>query len=203
MTKKHLEEKVEDLAKRLQGNEEKLAVYERRTGTSVTVLQSVDENLPREQQLEAEVAELRSVLTYTVFLAYDVLNEMQLVRSALKVTEVDLASAKEHVQQYQEISKANEEALSNLSNTFDEYKASTEAQVARHEVGRFCFQLHFIVRPSMICRLRRNLLKRNFRLFNKNSIKSRPNIKSSRRHLIQNVPPGLAIRRRWKILSSI
>jgi nucleoprotein TPR len=53
----------------------------------------------------------------------------------LKVTEVDLANAKEHVQQYQEISKANEEALSNLSSTFDEYKASTEAQVARHDVS--------------------------------------------------------------------
>jgi len=55
-------------------------------------------------------------------------------RSAIKVTEVELANAKEHVQQYQDISKANEEALSDLSDTFDEYKASTEAQVARHEV---------------------------------------------------------------------
>ncbi|KAF9452906.1 hypothetical protein P691DRAFT_659626 [Macrolepiota fuliginosa MF-IS2] len=116
--KKHLEEKVEDLAKRLKGNEEKLAVYERRTGASgasAAVSQTVDENLPREQQLEAEVAELRS---------------------ALKVTEVDLANAREHVQQYQEIAKASEEALSNLSNTFDEYKSSTEAQVARHEIEK-------------------------------------------------------------------
>lgn len=114
MTKKHLEEKVDDMKKRLQGNEEKLAVYERRTG-SVAVPQNTDESLSREQQLESEVAELRS---------------------ALKVTEVDLANAKEHVQQYQEISKASEEALSSLSNTFDEYKASTEAQVARHEAEK-------------------------------------------------------------------
>ncbi|KXN81784.1 Nucleoprotein TPR [Leucoagaricus sp. SymC.cos] len=114
MTKKHLEEKVDDMKKRLQGNEEKLAVYERRTG-SFAVPQNTDESLSREQQLEAEVAELRS---------------------AIKVTEHDLANAKEHVHQYQEISKANEEALSNLSNTFDEYKASTEAQAARHETEK-------------------------------------------------------------------
>ncbi len=63
-TKKHLQEKVDDLVKRLQGNEEKLAVYERRTGapgSSLAVPESTDENLPREQQLQAEVAELRLV----------------------------------------------------------------------------------------------------------------------------------------------
>ncbi|KAJ3573187.1 hypothetical protein NP233_g2600 [Leucocoprinus birnbaumii] len=123
MTKKHLEEKVDDMKKRLQGNEEKLAVYERRTG-SVSVPQNTDENLSREQQLESEVAELRS---------------------ALKLTEVDLANAKEHVQQYQEISKASEEALSSLSNTFDEYKASTEAQVARHEAEKKSLEERFSV----------------------------------------------------------
>jgi nucleoprotein TPR len=58
------------------------------------------------------------------------------VRSALKVAEVDLASARGHVEQFKEISQANEVALSNLNSTFDEYKASTESQIARHEVRR-------------------------------------------------------------------
>ncbi|TFK40767.1 hypothetical protein BDQ12DRAFT_679995 [Crucibulum laeve] len=110
-SKRHLEERVEDLTRQLKGNEEKLAVYERRP-TSGGVAQGVDQDQTREQQLEAEVAELRS---------------------ALKVAEVDLATARSHVQQFQEISQASEEALANLNSTYDEYKASTEAQIARHE----------------------------------------------------------------------
>lgn len=38
------------------------------------------------------------------------------------------------MQQFKEISQANEEALSNLKTTYDEYKASIDAQQARHEV---------------------------------------------------------------------
>ncbi|KAG5646523.1 hypothetical protein DXG03_003290 [Asterophora parasitica] len=110
-SKKHLGERVEDLTRLLHGNEEKLAVYERRSSAVGGVAQS-DPDLSREQQLEVEVAELRS---------------------ALKVAEVDLATARSHVQQFQEISQANEEALSNLNATYDEYKLSTEAQIARHE----------------------------------------------------------------------
>ncbi|KAF5333006.1 hypothetical protein D9758_015176 [Tetrapyrgos nigripes] len=117
-SKTHLEERIGDLNKHLQGNEEKLAVYERRPGAignagpSAT---SVSQDMSREQQLEAEVAELRS---------------------ALKVAELDLATARSHVQQFKEISQANETALSDLNNTFDEYKASTEAQIARLESER-------------------------------------------------------------------
>jgi hypothetical protein len=55
-------------------------------------------------------------------------------RSALKVAEVDLATARSHVQQFQEISQANESALATLNATHDEYKASTEAQISKHEV---------------------------------------------------------------------
>jgi len=130
ITKKHLEEKFDDMKKRLQGNEEKLAVYERRSG-SIVVSQNTDESISREQQLEAEVAELRCAF---LFPCCFVLTRSLSYRSVIKVVEVELANAKEHVQQYQDISKANEEALSDLSGTFDEYKTSTEAQVARHEV---------------------------------------------------------------------
>ncbi|KAG6850340.1 hypothetical protein H0H93_014613 [Arthromyces matolae] len=111
-SKKHLEERVEELARQLQGNEEKLAVYERRSTTTNGVISPANTDLSHEQQLEAEVAELRS---------------------SLRVTEVDLATARNHVQQFQEISRANEEALANLNNTYDEYKLAMDAQISRHE----------------------------------------------------------------------
>ena len=57
-SRKHLEEKVEDLTRQLKGNEEKLAVYERRPG-SINSSQSADNDISRDQQLETEVAELR------------------------------------------------------------------------------------------------------------------------------------------------
>lgn len=58
-SKKHLEERIIELTKQLQGNEEKLAVYERRSSTVSGITQVVDQDMSREQQLEAEVAELR------------------------------------------------------------------------------------------------------------------------------------------------
>ena len=58
-----------------------------------------------------------------------------LISSALKVAEVDLATAKSHVQQFQDISQANEAALAALNGTYDEYKASSEAQVAAIQVS--------------------------------------------------------------------
>ena len=58
-SKKHLEERVEQLSRQLQGNEEKLAVYERRASGVDSVATRIDEDLSREQQLESEVAELR------------------------------------------------------------------------------------------------------------------------------------------------
>jgi nucleoprotein TPR len=54
----HLQARVEELSRHLQGNEEKLSVYERRSST-VGVPQSADKDSSREQQFEAEVAELR------------------------------------------------------------------------------------------------------------------------------------------------
>ena len=57
-SKKHLEERVGDLSKQLQGQHEKLAVYERRPDATGTT-QPIPVDMSREQQLEAEVAELR------------------------------------------------------------------------------------------------------------------------------------------------
>ncbi|KAF7966386.1 hypothetical protein HWV62_38881 [Athelia sp. TMB] len=112
-SRSHLQARVEELSRHLQGNEEKLSVYERRSTTVAGLPQGTDKDSSREQQFEAEVAELRS---------------------ALKVAEVDLATARSHVQQFQEISQANESALATLNASHDEYKASTEAQINKHEL---------------------------------------------------------------------
>ncbi|KAJ6452550.1 hypothetical protein C8R47DRAFT_265654 [Mycena vitilis] len=74
-SKSHLERRVEDLSRQLQGNDEKLAVYERRPGSGTGIVQQhMDEDF-----------------------------------------------------------QANEAALKSLDATYDEYKTSTEAQIARHE----------------------------------------------------------------------
>jgi hypothetical protein len=57
-------------------------------------------------------------------------NALTLISSAsLKVAEVDLAAARNHIQQFKEISQASEEALASLNATHDEYKSTTEAQI--------------------------------------------------------------------------
>ena len=60
-----------------------------------------------------------------------------LFSARLKVAQVDLAAARNHMQQFQEISQANEAALAALNTTHDEYKAGAEAQLSRHEVCVF------------------------------------------------------------------
>lgn len=111
-TKTYLEQRVEELSRKSQSDAEKLSVYERRSlgvnGAGATHRVGA-EGGSREEQLEAEVADLRA---------------------ALKVAEVDLATARNHIQQFKEISQASEEALASLNTTHDEYKSSTEAQLA-------------------------------------------------------------------------
>ncbi|KAG2753160.1 hypothetical protein P692DRAFT_20797402 [Suillus brevipes Sb2] len=112
-SKVHLQERIDQLTRQLQGNEEKLAVYERRPSIANGAAPTTEQDLPREQQLEQEVAELRS---------------------ALKVAQVDLTAARSHMQQFQEISQANEAALSALNATHDQYKTETEAQISKNEL---------------------------------------------------------------------
>ncbi|KAI0260660.1 hypothetical protein BC834DRAFT_925773 [Gloeopeniophorella convolvens] len=107
--KAHLEQRADELARKLQGDAERLAVYERRTSVASASAGAGTGAGGTPAQLEAEVADLRA---------------------ALKVAEVDLAAARGHVQQFKEISQANEEALASLHATHDEYRASTEAQLA-------------------------------------------------------------------------
>jgi nucleoprotein TPR len=62
--------------------------------------------------------------------SYSLCNVLTIFASAsLKVAEVDLAAARNHVQQFKEISQASEEALASLNTTHDEYKSTTEAQL--------------------------------------------------------------------------
>ena len=60
------------------------------------------------------------------------------------MAEVDLAAARNHIQQFKEISQASEEALASLNATHDEYKSSTEAQLTASWVyfASFCAYFH-------------------------------------------------------------
>jgi nucleoprotein TPR len=122
-SKTHLEERIESLSRQLQGNEEKLAVYERRgstTGVSASAAAAASD-MSREQQLEAELAD---------------------IRAALKIAEVDLANARSNVAQFQDISKASETALEEFTAMHEEYKRATDAQIAQYEVRWLSFLWH-------------------------------------------------------------
>ncbi|CAE6518386.1 unnamed protein product [Rhizoctonia solani] len=103
----HLHERVDGLVKEAQSLREKLAVYEGRAPGA-----PMPEGLNREQQLEIELGD---------------------VRAALKIAELDLASAREHVEQFKTISEASEQALREHIETWDTFKEEQEALVARKD----------------------------------------------------------------------
>ena len=65
----HLQERVDELSRQLQGNQEKLSVYERRPSSVSGVPQSACDSV-REHQFESEVAELRYALLLNVCLIH-------------------------------------------------------------------------------------------------------------------------------------
>ncbi|KAH7340679.1 hypothetical protein B0J17DRAFT_612069 [Rhizoctonia solani] len=103
----HLQERVDGLVKEAQSLREKLAVYEGRAPGA-----PMPEGLNREQQLEIELGD---------------------VRAALKIAELDLASAREHVEQFKAISEASEQALREHMETWDSFKEEHEALIARKD----------------------------------------------------------------------
>lgn len=116
----HLTARSEDLSKQLDAKEEKLAVYERRSGSSVNGAgggaaaaaggqQTGNTLLSREQQLEVELAD---------------------VRGELRSAQVEAEQARSHVEQFKSIAQANEEALAQLQATYDQYKAETDSSLA-------------------------------------------------------------------------
>ncbi|KAG8714068.1 hypothetical protein FRC11_010010 [Ceratobasidium sp. 423] len=103
----HLQERVDGLVKEAQSLREKLAVYEGRASGA-----PIPEGLNREQQLEIELGD---------------------VRAALRIAEIDLASAREHVEQFKAISEASEQALREHMETWDTFKEEQEALIARKD----------------------------------------------------------------------
>lgn len=109
----HLTRRSEDLQKQVDSREEKLAVYERRSGASGGSSSTAPStSLDNSQQLQIELAELRGEL-----------------RSA----QVEAEQGKSHVEQFKAIAQASEDALRELQTTYDEYKASTESKLSQSQ----------------------------------------------------------------------
>jgi hypothetical protein len=63
-SKTHLEQRVEELSRRLQGDAERLAVFERRSSAVNGATHHVGEGRSQERELDVEVADLRYVACY-------------------------------------------------------------------------------------------------------------------------------------------
>jgi len=107
-------------------------MYKRQTTGTSGAAPVGEQDLPHEQQLEQEVAELRLVLKNCLWCCVKQID----IRSALKVAQVDLAAACSHMQQFQEIYRVDEAALSALNTMHDQYKTETEAWLTKNEVGQ-------------------------------------------------------------------
>jgi nucleoprotein TPR len=69
-SKTYLEQRVEDLSRKLQGDAEKLAVYERRSSAvNGATHQTSAEGGSQGQQLEVEVADLQQVARVVIYCA--------------------------------------------------------------------------------------------------------------------------------------
>ncbi|OBZ68761.1 Nucleoprotein TPR [Grifola frondosa] len=110
-SKKHLEERVEQLTRQLQGNEEKLAVYERRASGVNGIAQRTDEDMTREQQLETEVADLRSAL-----------------KVAEDSTEAELARRKSDYDALQQKLQSTEQQLAQLTEKHSELERTYDRE---------------------------------------------------------------------------
>ncbi|BGP20306.1 Protein mlp1 [Rhodosporidiobolus nylandii] len=106
-SQEHLEQRVRDLVLQVEAKEEKLAVYEGRTGTG-----EGDPTRSAEEQLQVTVADLR--------------NELRTVKA-------ELERAKEHVAQYQAIAETQGESLREVTAVYEEYKSSTDAAIAEKD----------------------------------------------------------------------
>ena len=198
---------MEEFSRKLQGDAEKLAVYERRSlggvnGSSVASHHVGASGGSREEQLEAEVAELRYVCGSFVLHAPSL--TWVPTSAELKVAEVDLQSAHKHIQQFKEISQANEEALASLNTTHDEYKSTTESQLATSWVCAVPVRAHLSsCANSRASTFRLN--KKHFRAVSQMSSKSsskpkRPWPSRNVRWRV-HVRSGSRTRRCWKTLS--
>ncbi|KAK4056430.1 Protein mlp1 [Microbotryomycetes sp. JL221] len=100
----HLQQRVSDLLLQITAKEEKLAIFEGRSGDAA--------GQTAEQQLQVTVADLRT--------------ELRSVKS-------ELERANANVEQYKSIAEAEGSALAGLTATYEEFKASTDASIAEKD----------------------------------------------------------------------
>lgn len=108
-SQEHLELRVSDLQLQVTSKEEKLAIYEGRTGAN-----GDETTRSAEEQLQVTVADLRA---------------------ELRVAKSELERATANVQQFKDIAEAEGSALAELTATYDTYKASADAEKAEKEVS--------------------------------------------------------------------
>ncbi|TIA91286.1 hypothetical protein E3P99_01148 [Wallemia hederae] len=106
-TRDHLEVRVNDLTQQLKSKEERLAVFENRSGDAGS-------DLSTEQQLQIEIAELKS---------------------ELETTKAQVSKSNTHIEQFKEIAQANESALQEMNESYDNYKQSQDKLLADKEAA--------------------------------------------------------------------
>ena len=119
------------------------------------------------------------------------------------MAKVDLNTAHKHIQQFKEISQANEEALASLNTTHDEYKSTTESQLATSWVCAVLL-VTSLRALTLTCSLRFRPNKKPFRAVSRTSSKSSSKPKhpwpSPNVRLRAHAKNGSRTRRRWKTL---
>lgn len=119
----HLQARVNELSIELKTAEEKLRVYQPKANAAAPVpAEDEDEDMvPREQELQMEVAELHRTLEFT---------------------KEELESVKAQVEQYKAIAQGSEEELQSMNESHDAYRESMEQEATEHEVGYFNLFCH-------------------------------------------------------------
>jgi nucleoprotein TPR len=116
----HLTTRSDELQRQVDAKDEKLAVYERRGGAGV-VSGSGAVNGPG-QGINAVMSDADQTQI-----------ELADVKGELRSAQVEAEQARAHVEQFRSIAAANEEALSELQSSYDQYKVSTEASMAQKD----------------------------------------------------------------------
>ncbi|KAK9764735.1 Protein mlp1 [Basidiobolus ranarum] len=99
----HLNTKISELSKQLEAAQEKLALYQQKGENG---------QLSPEEKLEQEIVKLKAELSAAT---------------------AESDQLRQHVEQYKAISKSNEDALAEINQTYDEYKAVTDKKIEENE----------------------------------------------------------------------
>lgn len=111
-TQRHLEQRIIDLGAAIAAKDDKIAIYEGRlAGTSA----AQDSLLPREQQLELELAHLRA---------------------SLRGADLELQSGRNQVEEFKKTAEASEGKVVEAQQTLESTKTKLEGDIAAKEVRR-------------------------------------------------------------------